>query len=150
MEQFVANKLQATPGQGRVDAAPASGRDDEFGTLMLDRMGRIVSCGAPVERIFGASRGRLMGRQISEFIVGLLLGGSSLCYRAKYLAYLCAGDSWRQFAAQDITGRAFAVEVSVSQMAPNSHEMFLLTVRLPNRRHATPCDRRRDAVVSST
>lgn len=103
----------------------------EHATLMLDRTGRILSCGEPAEKIFGAGQARLMGRQISEFIAGLLLGGTSPSYRARYLVYLCADGDWRQFEAKDADGRAFAIEVNVSQMMASGQEIFLLTVRRP-------------------
>jgi len=102
---------------------------DEYGTLVLDRVGRIISCGAPAENIFGASQVRLIGRWISEFIAGLLVGGSSPSYSARYLVHFSAGDEWREFEAKDAAGCGFAVEVKLSRMVTDGQEIFLLNVR---------------------
>lgn len=130
-EHIFADRRQTAPGIDMALAAASQGDNGEHGTLMLDCMGRILSCGAPAEKLFGASQARLMGRQISDFITGLLLGGTSPSYRARYLVYLCADGDWRQFEAKDAHGRVFAVELSVSQMMANGQEIFLLTVRRP-------------------
>lgn len=99
------------------------------GTLILDSLGRILSCGAPAEKLFGASQVRLMGRRISEFIAGLSLGGSSPSYNARYLVYLCADGEWRKFSAKDVDGLGFPVELNLSRMVTEGREIFLLNVR---------------------
>lgn len=105
----------------------------DYGTLILDRMGRILSCGTPAERIFGASQVRLIGHLISDFVAGLFLGGSSPSYNARYLVYLCADGEWRKFEAKDAAGQGFTVELNLARMATVSpdREMFLLNVRRP-------------------
>lgn len=103
----------------------------EYGTLILDGWGRILSCGAPAEKIFGASHVRLMGRRISEFIAGLFLAGSSPSYNARYLVYLCADGEWRKFEATDDSGQGFAVELNLSRVTTDGQEIFLLNVRRP-------------------
>jgi hypothetical protein len=106
---------------------------DDYGTLILDRLGRIVSCGIPAERILGASQVRLAGCMISDFIAGLFLGGHSPSYSARYLVHLCADGEWRKFEARDVAGRPFAIELNMSrlEMAGTGHEMFLLNLRRP-------------------
>jgi PAS domain S-box-containing protein len=104
---------------------------EECGTLVLDGMGRIRSCGAAGERIFGASQVRLIGRRISEFIAGLFLGVSSPSYNARYLVYLCADGEWRKFEAVDAEGHGFAVELNLSRMTTDGQEIFMLNVRRP-------------------
>ena len=131
MEQLLATQSQAAAGVELTHALADQESTVEHGTLMLDRMGRILSCGKPVERLFGAGQARLMGRQISDFIAGVLLGGSSPSYRARYLVYLCADGGWRRFEAMDVHGHAVAVEVNVSQMIANGQEIFLLALRRP-------------------
>jgi PAS domain S-box-containing protein len=131
MEQVFADQPQAGSGQGTAPAVASFASSGEYSTLMLDRMGRILSCGAPAEKIFGASRARMLGRQISEYIVGLLLGGTSPSYRARYLVYLCANGEWQKFQAKDAHDGAFSVEINVSQMTASGQEIFLLTVRRP-------------------
>lgn len=107
----------------------------DYCTLILDRVGRILSCGTPAERIFGAGQVRLAGRLISDFIAGLFLNGSSPSYCARYLMYLCADGEWRKFEAKDSDGQAFTVELNLARMATVSpeREMFLLNVRRPER-----------------
>jgi PAS domain-containing protein len=104
---------------------------DEYGTLVLDRVGRIISCGAPAEKIFGANTVRLRGRWISEFISGLLVGGSSPSYSARYLVYLCADDEWRKFEAKGADGYEFSVEIKLSRMIADGQEIFMLNVHRP-------------------
>lgn len=131
MEQVFADQPQTV---ARIDLARvAAGQPDpgEHGTLMIDRTGRILSCGTPVEKLFGASQARLIGRPISEFIAGLMRGGTSPSYRARYLVYLCADGNWSHVEARDVHGQPFSVEVNVSQMLASGQEIFLLTVRRP-------------------
>lgn len=104
----------------------------EYGTLILDRLGRILSCGTPAGKIFGASQARLAGRWISEFIGGLFLAGNSPSYNTRYLVYLCADGEWRKFAARDIGGLAFEVELNLSRVMTDGQEMFLLNLRRPD------------------
>lgn len=103
----------------------------EYGTLILDRLGRIVSCGASTEKIFGTSQARLIGKWISEFVAGLILGGNSPSYSARYLVYLSAEDEWRRFEAKDAGGRGFMVELKLARMTANGEEGFLLSVHRP-------------------
>lgn len=102
---------------------------DEYGTLILDHVGKIISCGAPAEKIFGASRDRLAGRWISEFITGLVRDGSSPSYCARYLAYLCTNGEWRKFKAADADGREFSVELNLARMVTDGREILVLNVR---------------------
>ena len=113
-------------------AANLANRGD-YCTLILDRVGRILSCGAPAERIFGASQLRLVGRLISDFVADLFRGGSSPSYNARFLVYLCADGEWRKFEARDASGQAFMVELNLARVATDSpdREMFLLNVRRP-------------------
>lgn len=103
----------------------------QHGTLVLDRLGRILSCGAPAEKIFGASHVRLVGRWISEFIGDLFLAGSSPSYNTRYLVYLCADGEWRKFEAKDADGQGFKVELNLSRVTADGQEMFLLNLRRP-------------------
>ena len=123
---------QAAATQSLFDDAANPVPTCEYGTLVLDRLGRILSSGEPAENLFGAGRGRLMGRGISDFISGLLLGGNSPGYGARYLAYLCADGEWRRFEAKDASGLRFTVELNLSRMTTSGQEVFLLTVRRPD------------------
>lgn len=101
----------------------------QMGTLILDRMGRIVSCGEPVENIFADIQSRLIGREISEFIGGLCLGGTSPSYNSRYLDYLCGEGVWRKFEARDVVGEKFPVELSLSPIVTDGQRLFLLHLR---------------------
>jgi hypothetical protein len=122
---------QAAPKQDMLGAIANFANDHQHGSLMLDRLGRILSSGGPAEKIFGAGRGRLMGRWISDFITGLLLGGNSPSYGARYLVHLCADGEWRRFEAKDAGGLMFTIELNLSRMATGGQEIFLLNVRRP-------------------
>jgi PAS domain-containing protein len=103
---------------------------DETGTMLLDSLGRILSCAEPAGRLFGAPPFDLMGRWIADLIVGLLLEGRSPSYDARYLAHLCQEGGWWECGAKDIDGVPFMVELNLLQMATRSgQEIFLLKVR---------------------
>jgi len=125
--------LQQTVSKPDMIHAPANlVNGAQYGTLVLDRLGRILSCGAPAEKIFGASQVRLVGRWISEFIGGLFLSGNSPSYNARYLVYLCADGEWRKFEARDADGKGFEVELNLSRVMTEGQEMFLLNLRRPD------------------
>lgn len=122
---------QTTPGQDMFHAAANLENRSEYGTLILDRVGRILNCGASVEKMFGASQFRLLGTRVSALISGLLLGGSSPSYNARYLACLCADGEWQEFEGMDTGGNKFAVELKLSRRTTDGQEIFLLNVRRP-------------------
>ncbi len=101
----------------------------ESSSLLLDRQGRVLSCGAPTEKLFGASHQQLMGRDISSLIGDLLPGACRVGDDASYIDHLCADGEWRSFAAQDVGGHPFAVELKLSPMVASHQEIFLLNVR---------------------
>jgi PAS domain S-box-containing protein len=137
-KQFLAHRLRAkqstrvrTVNSLSFKAEADIGVRDEYGTLILDRVGKIISCGLPAEKIFGVKQDRLMGRWISEFIAGLFLGGNSQCNRAKYLEYLCTDGEWRKFEAMDAGGHGFAVEINMARVATDGREVVVLNVHRP-------------------
>lgn len=109
----------------------------KFVTFILDRIGRIVSCGEPGERIFAESPSRMIGRGIDEFIDGLCLGGASASYNARYLEHLCAELVWRKFTARDVTGQRFFVELSLVAIVADGQRLFLLNLRCPTQAEAS-------------
>jgi PAS domain-containing protein len=136
--QSSAGLQQAKSKQDIFDAAARFERRDDYGSLILDRLGRIISCGIPAERIFGASRVRLVGRLISDFAAGLFPNGSSPSYNARYLVHLCADGQWRKYEARNGDGRPIVVELNLTRLATSSgadREMFLLNVRRPEQDH---------------
>lgn len=124
-------RQQNAPISGVVRAAADLGHGDAYGTLILDGLGRIRSCGVTGEKILGASQVSLIGRRISDFIAGLCLGGSSPSYSARYLVHLCAEGEWRKFEAIDADGDGFSVELNLSRMVTDGQEVFLLNLRRP-------------------
>lgn len=106
--------------------------NDDYGTLIFDRSGRICGSGAAADNLFGAARGRITGREISVFIPGIHLdGGGSPGYRARPLAALCETSDWEEFEAMDVLGRGFAVEIRVSRRMANGQEVFVLNFYRP-------------------
>ena len=111
--------------------APSFRSRKDSSTLVLDQYGRILSCSPSAERIFGTSQVAMLGRQVSEFVKGLFLSGSSPSYSARYLVHLCAGGDWRRFEARDASGQEFPVEINLARMASINtvRDMYLLDVR---------------------
>lgn len=101
----------------------------EYAAMTLDSFGRIRGCCAAAEAIFGASRGNLFGKRVSEVIAGLFREGSSPSYGARYLIYLSATRGWHIFEATDTVGRPFAVELNLIRTQVGGREMFVLNLR---------------------
>ena len=131
--QSSAGLQQAESKQKLVDAAANFVNRGDYGTLILDRLGRILSCGAPAERIFRTNQTRLIEHLISDFVAGLFPGESSPDDQQTCLVDWCVDGEWRRFVARDPGGLAFAVELKLVRMATPSpdREMFLLNVRRP-------------------
>lgn len=106
----------------------------DCGTMTLDGFGRIRDCCAAVEQIFGANRDNLVGRRVSDLIAGLFRGGSSPSYAARYLVYLSADSGWHGFEATDTAGRPFAVELNLIRTQASGREMFVLSLRRPEKK----------------
>jgi hypothetical protein len=125
-----AGRLQpAEPKQDMFHAAANLVNRDEYGTLIIDRGGRILSCGVPAEQIFRVRHAHMVGRQVADFIEGLFRAGSSPSYSARHLVYLCSDNESRKFQATDAQGAHFAVELNLSRIVSDGQEMFLLNVR---------------------
>lgn len=103
----------------------------KFVTFILDRTGRIVSCGEPGERIFADNPSWMIGKGIAEFIDGLCLGSTSASYNARYLDHLCAEGVWRKFAARDVAGQRFFVELNLMPIVADGQQLLLLNLRCP-------------------
>lgn len=124
---------QAESKRNLVDATANFVNRDDYGTLILDRLGRILSCGAPAERIFRTNQVRLIEHLISDFVAGLFPGESSPGDPQTCPVDSCVDGEWRGFVARDPDGLAFAVELKLVRVATPSldREMFLLNVRRP-------------------
>lgn len=107
--------------------------NDEYGTLIFDRSGRICGSGAAADNLFGAVRGGITGRAISVFIPDIHLDGSSPGYQARSLASLCERSDWEPFEAMDILGRGFAVQIRVSRRMTNGQEVLVLNFHRPGK-----------------
>ena len=118
-----ASKPAARPS---VTNSPDSGKQC---TLMLDRRGRICGSGVAVESLFGEGSGRLMGRRISELVVGILFDGNSPGDDARQLLRLCADKEWRKFEALHAHGHVFDIEIYLSRWMSDSWEKFVLNLR---------------------
>lgn len=120
---------EAARNQDIFNAAAAMAGKGEYGTLVLDGLGRIRSCGTAAGRIFGSSFSDLAGRPISAFVSNFALSESSLSYSVRYFAHLCAEGGWRKFAAVDVHGQEFPVELSLSRVRTDGQDFFLLNLR---------------------
>lgn len=111
--------------------APGFRNRKDSSTLVLDQFGRILSCSASAELIFGTSQVGILGRMISDFVNGVFLTGSSPSYSARHLVYLCAGGEWCRCEARDAAGQMFSVEINLARMAAinTGREMYLMDVR---------------------
>lgn len=105
--------------------------NDEYGTLIFDRNGRVCGSGAAADNLFGAAQGRITGRLISAFIPDIHLDGGSPGYHARSLTSLCEKTDWEQFEAMDALGRGFAVEIRVSRRMTKGQEVFVLNFYRP-------------------
>lgn len=101
----------------------------EYATMTLDSFGRIRACCAAAEQIFGATRGNLVGRRVSDLIAGLFRGESSPSYGVRHLVYLSATSGWHRFEATDTVRRPFAVELALTRTQASGREMFVLSLR---------------------
>jgi hypothetical protein len=110
-------------------AAAAVAGKGEYGTLVLDGLGRICSCGTAAGQIFGSSFSDLAGRSIASLVSDFAVSGSSLSYSARYFAHLCADSGWRKFNAVDVHGQQFPVELTLCRMRTDGQDFFLLNLR---------------------
>ena len=131
--QSSAGSQQTESKQDLVVAAANYVTRGDHGTLILDRSGRILSCGTPAERIFRTNQVRLIEHLISDFVSGLFPAESSPGEREACLVDSSIDGRWRRFVARDPGGEAFAVELKLVRMATPSpdREMYLLNVRRP-------------------
>lgn len=123
MIESISAAAQSAPSRG-----PGTLEDCRVATLILDRMGRIASCGEAGMKVFAQNHSRLIGRSIADFISGLCLGGTSPSYSGRYLDYLSDG-MWREFEARDVAGERFSVELKFSPIATEGQRLFLLNIR---------------------
>ena len=111
--------------------APLATRGADYGTVVLDRLGRIVSCGGATARLFGESAERLRGRDVAEFAYGISLGGTSARYRVGYLDYLAARPDWQAIAVRNREGGGFTAWFRVSSIVAEGQRLFLIVIRGP-------------------
>ena len=100
-----------------------------YGTLVLDRHGRIVSCGEAAAHFLCERANRLRGRDVADFVCGLSLGGTSARYRAGYLDYLAANPTWRELEVCSGIGGRSAAWFRLSPIVAEGQRLFLLAMR---------------------
>jgi hypothetical protein len=98
-------------------------------TVVVDALGSICGCGTAAEDLFEASRSRLIGRRISELVVGILFDGNSPGDDARQLLRLCAAGCWQHFEAIDEHGHIFPLEVHAMRRITGEQEVFVLNLR---------------------
>jgi len=111
----------------RISATP---KESEYGTLILDELGNICSCGIAAGKLFGGNLSGHMGKPISTLIPDFVLHNTSQSYSARYFAHLCAEGGWRKFAAIDVQGHELQIEINLSLVETKEAQgVFLLNVR---------------------
>lgn len=101
----------------------------EFGTLVLDRHGHILSSGDAVAQMMGVRADRLRGQDVADFVDGLCLGASSARYRSGYLDYLAANPTWRELDVRSGEGCGSVIWFKLSAMVAEGQRLFLMTLR---------------------
>jgi len=104
-------------------------KEGDCGTLILDELGNIRSCGTAAGKLFGGNLSDHMGRPISTLIPCFALHNTSQSYNARYFAHLCTDGGWRRFTAIDVLGREFPIEINLSLVETKTQGVFLLNVR---------------------
>ena len=131
VENSIVSPVPATD-QSAVQGAAALLKESECGTLILDEVGNICSCGTAAGKLFGGKPADYyMGKPISSLIPSLVLSNTSQSYSARYLAHLCADGGWRKFDAVDLMGHGFSIEIKLSLVETKNQGVFLLNVRHP-------------------
>ena len=111
----------------QTDIATAS--ESDCGTLILDELGNLCSCGIGAGKLFGGNLAAYTGKPISALIPDLTLSNNSQSYCARYFAHLCADGGWRRFEAIDVLGHRFPIEINLSLVETKAQGVFLLNVR---------------------
>ncbi len=101
---------------------------DDYSTLVLDRQGRVRSCGESAEHMFRTSGSRLVGRLAVDLIPTLFFKTSSPSERAKHLAHKAKDGAWHHHQIIDADGCEFDVELCVSCVTTDGQEIFLVNV----------------------
>jgi len=104
-------------------------KEGDCGTLILDELGNILSCGIAAGKLFGGNLSDHMGKPISTLIPGFSLHNTSQSYNARYFAHLCTEGGWRKFDAIDVLGHEFPIEINLSLVESKAQGVFLLNVR---------------------
>lgn len=117
-----------------MDRTPSCGArvtvtEGDCGTLILDELGSIRSCGTAAGKLFGGNLSEYMGKPISTLIPDFALHNTSQSYSARYFAHLSAEGGWRRFTAIDVLGRKFPIEINLSLVETKTQGVFLLNVR---------------------
>lgn len=99
-------------------------------TVVVDAQGRICGCGAAFEDLFVArSQSHLLGRRISELVVGILFDGNSPGDDGRQFLRLCSAGCWQHFEAIDGHGQIFPLEVHAMRRITGEQEVFVLNLR---------------------
>lgn len=112
--------------------------NDGYGTLIFDADGRICGGGAAADSLFGAGRGRITGRLVSEFIPDMSIGRSSPGNHERSVAALCERDDWQHFEARDVLGRSFDIGIRLSRRMTNGQKVFVLNFHRPGQALFSP------------
>jgi hypothetical protein len=121
-----------------VGAAKLPSREDGSSAMVLDSHGVVTSCGEATGSMFACSVDNLVGRAIWDLISNMTPSYTSPSFNARYLAAMSKDSRWRPFQAVDTLGRTFPVELSLSCVAEEDGDLFLLLLRHPAGEFITP------------
>lgn len=136
-----ANIAMSGPIASRVRNARAAmlpSRDDGCCAMVLDSRGVVTSCGEATGAMFACSVDKLVGRAIWDVISNMTPSYTSPSFNARYIAAMSKDSRWRPFQAVDTLGRSFPVELSLSSVAEEEDDLFLLLLRHPAGEPTTP------------
>lgn len=106
----------------------------DFGSLIFDGCGIVRKCNEAAAQMFGGSPFDMEGSTVWSLLPHVtpsdkLSGDSSPSYRARYIAYLSNVSSWHHLQATDVYGQDFPVEILLSRLKTDGHELFVINVR---------------------
>ncbi len=100
-----------------------------FGSLIIDGQGVVVSCSVSGGRMFGGDFDDIEGSEIRSLLTDIAPSETSSGFNSRYMGFLSRDPDWKRFQAVDIYGQRFPVEIVLSKMKVEDEDMFLLNLR---------------------
>ena len=117
--------------ENAVRAAVAREQRADFGTLVLDGRGIVVSCSDSAMRMFGDDLCDLEGSTIWSLLTSIAPSDTSPSFNARYMGFLSKSPDWHRVQAIDVYDHDFPVEILLAKMTVENDDLFLLIMRHP-------------------